>query len=268
MDPTKIDALCALDAAVFARERLCWVPAPWQETVLRSEKKRFILNAARQSGKSTVAAVLALWTALYHERALVLIYSPAERQSFELYAKLEAFALSLDQTMFDPKEHSKRSMKLANGSRILSLPGNPDTARSFSAPALVILDEASRIEVGLPAAVYPMLSSGGGRLMLLSTPNGKQGHFHQVWRDGDPELWEKAMVSIEEVEHADEEAVRGQMALMTQEMIRQEFYAEFIQPEHSLFRDEDIQSAWDADVPSFFTDKRRTDIPSFLEAAV
>jgi hypothetical protein len=36
-------------------------------------------------------------------------------------------------------------LELANGSRIVSLPGSGETVRGYSAPRLVIVDEASRV---------------------------------------------------------------------------------------------------------------------------
>ena len=108
--------------------------------------------------------------------------------------------------------------------------------------------------------------------MLLSTPDGKVGdgaHFFRVWRDGDPQTWERAMVTIDEVEHADMDSVRQQMAMMPEAMIRQEFYAEFIQPEHSLFRLEDIEAARSSEVESFFPETTRSrEVPSFFAGEV
>jgi len=53
------DLELALDAAAFARA--CELePDPWQEPLLRSGSPRVLLNACRQAGKATMAAVLAL----------------------------------------------------------------------------------------------------------------------------------------------------------------------------------------------------------------
>ncbi len=60
----------------------------WQREFLTSDSLRVLLNCSRQSGKSTMAAVAALHTALYHPGALVLCLAPSERQSKELFAKV------------------------------------------------------------------------------------------------------------------------------------------------------------------------------------
>jgi hypothetical protein len=60
---------------------------PWQLRLLRSSSSRTLLNCSRQSGKSTMAAVLALHKALVEPGSLVLILAPAERQAKELLAR-------------------------------------------------------------------------------------------------------------------------------------------------------------------------------------
>jgi len=52
-------------------------PDPWQERLLRSSAPRVLLNCSRQAGKSTMAAALAVHTALYDPGALVLLLSPS-----------------------------------------------------------------------------------------------------------------------------------------------------------------------------------------------
>jgi len=68
------------------------------------------------------------------------------------------------------------SVRLANGSRILSLPGTEATVRGFSAD-LLIIDEAARVHDSLYEAVRPMLAVTGGRLVALSAPWGRRGWF-------------------------------------------------------------------------------------------
>src|SRR5918999_128381 len=81
------DLRLALDRVAFA-ERLGIVPDVWQEDLLRSGSGRVLLNCCRQSGKSTMAALIGLHRALYHPGALVLILAPAERQAKETFGKI------------------------------------------------------------------------------------------------------------------------------------------------------------------------------------
>ena len=52
-------------------------PDAWQRDLLRSDSPRLPLNCARQSGKSTMAAILALHRALYFSGSLMVMLAPA-----------------------------------------------------------------------------------------------------------------------------------------------------------------------------------------------
>src|SRR5690348_4356850 len=62
-------------------------PDPWQARVLRSNAPRVLLLCARQTGKSSVAAVMAVHTAVFDPGSLVLLLSPSMRQSQELFRR-------------------------------------------------------------------------------------------------------------------------------------------------------------------------------------
>ena len=63
-------------------------PDPWQSDVLASTASRILLLCCRQAGKSTVTAALALSTVMTLPGALVLLISPSQRQSGELFRKV------------------------------------------------------------------------------------------------------------------------------------------------------------------------------------
>jgi hypothetical protein len=73
------------------------------------------------------------------------------------------------------------SLRLANGSRIIGLPGREMSLRGFSAVSLLIIDEAARVEDDVYRALRPMLAVGDGELWLLSTPFSKRGFFYENW---------------------------------------------------------------------------------------
>jgi hypothetical protein len=114
------DLRLALDRVSFARS-VGVEPDPWQEDLLRSNVDRVLLNCSRQSGKSTMSAVIALHRALYHPGSLVLCLAPALRQSQELFGKLAGFYRDLERPVA-PYGERKLSMELENDSRIITLP--------------------------------------------------------------------------------------------------------------------------------------------------
>ena len=63
----------ALDDPIASAERIAGLTLdPWQRDVLLSAAPRLLLNATRQSGKSTVAALKAAWTVLQGGLAVVV----------------------------------------------------------------------------------------------------------------------------------------------------------------------------------------------------
>src|SRR5687767_1473102 len=97
-------------------------PDPWQATVLTSDDPRISLLCARQSGKSTVVAVKALYVALYQPTPLILLLSKSLRQSVELARKVFVAYQRVARDLVPAESESKLALELSNGSRILALP--------------------------------------------------------------------------------------------------------------------------------------------------
>jgi hypothetical protein len=191
-EPIDLATLVAhgLDPALFCRDRLGFEPDPWQAKLLRSKAPQCILNCGRQVGKSTVVAALALHTCLYRPGALVLVIAPSQRQSRELFIKTMNFLQCLEPPEAT-EEETKLSLMLSNGSRVVTLPGdNSRTVRGYSAPALIIEDEAAFVADETFDALIPMLAAApDGRIVLMSTPHIAAGHFYQAWHG--PGDWER-----------------------------------------------------------------------------
>jgi len=246
----KDDLLRALDPVSFVTESLGYEPDPWQARVLRWTGKRLILNCTRQAGKSTTAAALALHQALFVPGSLILLVSPSLRQSSELFRKITEHIAKLEERPAMDEEN-KLSCVLRNGSRIVSLPGSEATVRGFSAAALVIEDEASRVPDDLYRAVRPMLAVSGGRLILMSTPFGKRGHFFQEWTEGGPQ-WERIQIRATDCPRISAEFLDEERESLGDWWFRQEYFCEFVETVDQVFSYEQVISAVTSDVKPLF----------------
>jgi hypothetical protein len=232
----------ALDPVVFAQQRLRFDPDPWQARVLRSPSRRLLLNCSRQSGKSTTTAALATHAALFEPGALILMVSRAHRQSMELFGKVAGFLRDANATLI---EDNKQSCSLDNGSRVVSLPGDKgDVLRGFSAPSLVIFDEAAFCLDEVYQACRPMLAVSGGRLALLSTPHGRRGFFFDAWT-GQTEDWQRERVPAEDCPRISREFLRTERATIGEFWFKQEYSCEFIATSDQLFSEGSIERAFD-----------------------
>ncbi len=238
----------ALDRAAFA-ESLGVSPDPWQRDLLRSTSERLLLNCSRQSGKSTMAAVVALHRALYNPGSLVLILAPAERQAKELFSKVSGLYRNLGHVV-SADSSRKLGMVLENGSRIEALPGTEKTIRGFSGVDLLILDEASRVADELYHAVRAMLAVSGGSLMMLSTPNGKRGIFFDEWSEGVG--WERYEVLGTDVPRISEEFLAEERRALPTRVYQQEYCCEFVETDDQVFSHADVEAAFSDEVVPLF----------------
>jgi hypothetical protein len=200
------------------------------------------MNCARQTGKSTAAGVLALHEALTAPGALVLIFAPAERQAKELFSKVAGFYHTFGHPI-PADSYRKLGMQLVNGSRIEALPGTEKTIRGFSGAALLIVDEAARVDDGLYYAIRPMLAVSGGRLMMLSTPYGRRGVFYEEWTAGHG--WERYKVPASECPRIPASFLEAERRSMPEWWYAQEYLCEFRETEDQLWTHEMIEGARD-----------------------
>ena len=241
----------AADPVAFAIERLGFNPDPWQAEVLTSPARQQLLNCTRQAGKSSVAAVKALHVALYTEGALIIVIAPSLRQSRELFGKVVDFLKTLSPVQV-LEEDNRLSLRLANGSRIVALPGDPKTVRGFSAPALIIEDEAAYLLDETHTAIRPMLATSGGQLILMSTPRGRRGHFFEYWQNGGPG-WARISVLAAECPRISKEFLESELAALGEWRFKQEYGCAFVETEDSLFQYDLIQSAFSDEILPLFT---------------
>lgn len=274
------DLLGGLDRVHFARS--CGLePDAKQSEILRSKARRKIVCTSRQAGKSTIAAAEGAADAWYdavhpearavlgpRAHALVLITSPTQRQSDETFAKLQGLLGSRIQREIEetvPRESGHvvysrkvgsakvlssehvsewkvRSLVLASGARVVSLPGAPENIRGFSAVTKVIGDEFAFTCPGLLGALRPMLLVSRGSLSLYSTPNGKSGDFYEIFTAEDKD-WERHQILVTDnprIDLADLEVDRRELPAW---LFEQEYFCKFMAKLGQVFSDADIDRA-------------------------
>jgi len=216
---------------------------PWQAECLRSPRsENMLLLCARQTGKSQTAAGLALLTAFLQPGSLTLLLSPTLRQSGELFKdKVKRLYIALGRPIPTMQE-SALTMELVNRSRIVSLPGDAEkTIRGYSNVALLIVDEASRVEDALYSSVRPMLAVSGGRLVALSTPFGRRGWFHEAWTS--PQPWRRVKTTADECPRISAEFLAEERKSIGERWFRQEYLCEFLTAIGACFSGDDIDAA-------------------------
>ena len=217
---------------------------PFQRDWVEDDSRFKIWNASRQIGKSFTSACEAVRDCELNPGTLWVVLSAGERQSLEWMEKAKQWvkAFGLAMTFLEERDAPEALMKsaeirFANGSRIIALPANPDTARGYSAN--LILDEFAIHKDGgaIWRALYPSITNPLKRqlkIRVMSTPKGEGNMFHQLWiKDG----WSKHRTTIFD-------AIAGGLALNPEELRsqagdedtwRQEFNCEFIDSSRTAF---------------------------------
>ena len=170
----RADLRAALDPAETFRQAFALDPLDWQRGYLR-ESANSVLLKGRQTGAQPAAAGLAIHTARYWSDVNAVIVSPSLKQSTEITTKARTGLRRLGVRLV---QDSTSVLRLANGSRILSLPGTARSVRGWTAK-LLILDEAAFIAPETFTAARALVATGG-RLVVQSTPAIETGDFHEL----------------------------------------------------------------------------------------
>jgi hypothetical protein len=233
MNISQLVALALDPAAILLAQGL--TPDPWQVELLQGTHRQVLLNCARQSGKSSVAAALAVHTAIFQPGSLTLLVAPSLRQSIELFRKV-IDGLAAIGPVEEIHRLSQTRLELACGSRIIGLPGNEQTIRAFSKVALLIIDEAARVSDEMYRAVRPMLAVSQGRLLCLSTPFGRRGFFWHEWRDPRAD-WHRVQISWRDCPRITPGFIEAERHSLGDSWVRQEYECSFEAMEGLVYPD-------------------------------
>src|SRR5262249_38406488 len=147
------------------------------------------------------------------------------RQSSELFLdKVMRLYNELDRPV-PAVQGSALRLELANGSRIISLPGDEKSVRGYSGVALLVVDEASRVPDELYYSIRPMLAVSGGKLAALSTPYGKRGWFYEAWEGADS--WRRVKITADQCPRIPRAFLEREEKAIGPRWFRQEYHCSF-----------------------------------------
>ena len=265
----------------------------WQARVLESRHPQRVINGARQSGKSTVIGGKPCHVARFEPESLSIVAGATMKQASEDMGKIRAF-IGLDPTYPSLVNASQDELRMSNGSRIVVVPATETSARGYSKPRLIILDEASYMEdIVYTSGIRPMLVDNPDcELIVISTPNGQKGFF---WRAVRSNEWERYEVrapwdvvdwriiepELTEAEYQAQRALEGVMAWysprhtrrreqqqhlleMGPQRYREAMLVEFVEAESQVYRFDHVNAAFDRGGRPLIFDEipTRSDVPA------
>ena len=229
------DLRAALDPSVLFAEAFGNAPHDWQREYLR-EQRPTVINKGRQVGASQSAAALAIHSCRYWPNTNAVIVSPSLKQSTEITTKARVGLYALHERLI---QDSSSMLRLANGSRILSLPGTAKSVRGWTA-RLLIMDEAAYIEEETFTAARALVATGG-RLVVQSTPADETGTFFDLVTDPPPG-WASFNVPSESVPSISADFLAAERKSMSADEYAREYECAFGKAGASLFNLKQIDS--------------------------
>jgi len=225
-------------------------------------KNRFFVGLwARQSGKTTVVSIYALWYAIFHPLKNVGIVSNKETSAKRILDTMKRMYERLP-VWLKPgvTEYQKTSVHFDNGSNLIISATTADAFRGWPMN-LVICDEFAFVPGNQAeefwAANYPTLSSSKtSKLIIISTPNGMFNIFHRIWTQaqvGDNEF-KPFKVIWDQVPGRDEAWASTEVANMGLQAFNQEYACKFLGSTNTVIHPECLRTLMSMDKEPIFYD--------------
>ena len=208
----------------------------WQRAYMENAilEPRVAIAACRQSGKSTVASLFIAWCMLFIENFTVLVASRSLRQAAYFVDKVREAVLTYV-PITSMRVMNRLSLVLPNNSQIISIPcAQPDAGRGFS-PHLFLLDEAAFAPDALFTAILPSMAATNGAMHMISSPNGRVGHFFEAFEGNSVDVFWTRRVTHRECPRITERTLLNDRIALGDMRFRQEYGAEFVSAEGAFF---------------------------------
>lgn len=218
----------------------------WQLEYLEDEDDILGMKG-RQIGASTCAAAKVIHIARYEPGSLSVIVSPSQKQSQEITIRCKAGIRNIERLPL--AQDSASIIQLANGSRIMSLPGTATSVRGYTARLLVV-DEAAYVDEETWIAARALVATGG-QVIVQSTPAGAAGWFYDLWMDRS-QKWSRYRVRSDEVPTIDPAFLAREKLSMGDYAYKAEYGAEFLEAGAGLFSAESLRLMVDPEARPYF----------------
>jgi len=169
---------------------------PFQsKTLSEFTKHRFnIILKSRQMGISTLVAAYALMQMIFRDNYKVLVIATTQDVAKNLVHKVKIMYNKLPSWLKEKAiSENKLELAFANGSSIKAVSSSGNAGRS-EALSLLIIDECAFIDnIDDIWTSAQMTLATGGDAILLSTPNGVNNLFHDLWSKAESNISENGI---------------------------------------------------------------------------
>jgi hypothetical protein len=204
-----------------------------------------IIVKSRQLGLSTLTAAYATWLAIFQKDKNILVIATKLSVAQNFIKKVKTMIRNLPPWLVLPQivTNNKQLLEFSHGSSIKAIPTSEDAGRS-EALSLLIVDEAAFVRNfdELWMGLYPTISTGG-RVVILSTPNGVGGQYHELYTNAEAGLNEFKAIRLPWDVHPerDQEWFDKETRNFSKRKVAQEYLCDFASSGETFLTDEDLK---------------------------
>jgi hypothetical protein len=243
---TNIAIRIAAEASIIhpTRGRIRFHPYPYQTRLWMDTSRFRLILKARQIGVSQAVAAEALYKAMLIPHRTILFISKNGPDAIRLLKQARDIYDVLPTPPCKATKSILNELQFANGSSIISVAAQRNAGRGYPASD-IYLDEAAFLQFAedIYVSIMPAISEGG-TMTILSTPNGQQGLFYDLWSGVMGDEWSKHRIPFWMCPTRDEEWYRtNRPPKMTISQFASEHECSFENSGDPVFREDGILAA-------------------------
>ncbi len=204
-----------------------------------------IVLKSRQLGMSTLVAAYSVWMAVFQREKNILIIATKLSVAQNFIVKVKTMIRSLPKWLMLPDivSNNKQQIQFNHGSSIKAIPTSEDAGRS-EALSLLIVDEAAFVRNfdTIWTGIYPTISTGG-RVIILSTPNGVGGQYYKLYTEAESGLNEFNPIKLmwDVIPERDDVWFQKTTNNMSKRQIAQEYLCDFTTSGDTFMSESDLE---------------------------
>lgn len=217
-----------------------FVPYPYQAALLSDRSTSRIVLKARQVGITQTIAIEIAHELLHNRGALALVVSRDQRAAEEVVNMVSSVLELLMRYPSPIASENQSEIRLKTGARLVSQPATSKAGRGLRCSS-VYLDEFAFAEYAerIYQAVSPTLARGG-RLTIISTPDGVGNLFYQLWSGQKGGEWSKHRIHYSACPLFDEAWYESNRPRYSAEQFASEFECDFVTSGGAAFNPDDV----------------------------
>ena len=206
------------------------------ESIINDGFKYYVLNIGRQFGKSLLATNQLIYWALKEPGSKAAWVAPVYGQSRKVFDEMEAALLPTG--LLKKKNRQELTFEFSNGSTIQFFSAERyDNIRGFTFDYLVCDEFAFMDEEAWTKVLRATVLVKGKKVLLISTPNGKNLFYHLHSLDGVNESYKSFTMTSYDNPMIEPKEIDEAKYTLPEWVFRQEYLAEFIDGGAGVFKE-------------------------------